>query len=303
MPFFSIIIPTFNRDVLVIRAIDSVIAQTCDDWELIVIDDASTDNTAEYLDRYSQNSKIIVIRNGVNLERSVSRNIGIERSNGSYICFLDSDDYYLESHLQELYDLIQIQGEPVAFFYATVLQEVDGVRKILPVSIDPKNPVESVILRNIPPTGVCIHKDILSRERFPVGMNVNEDVYLFARIVAQYPFFGHQFPTVVWVMHGGNTNKQFRDYLGPQIEASKVVFGDPVIQPFLSDAFKNDRYHGLYSALVHQHIESFPKALQFLRKAWAFKPGLKNNKGAIGNILYHLPFGVMLRKLKRVLGS
>ena len=76
-PFFSIIIPTYNRAHLISMAIDSVIAQTFENWELIIVDDGSTDNTKELVDNYCSIDKRIRYIYQENAERSAARNNGI----------------------------------------------------------------------------------------------------------------------------------------------------------------------------------------------------------------------------------
>jgi glycosyltransferase involved in cell wall biosynthesis len=97
-PFFSVIIPSFNRYKNLINAIESVLNQTFADFELIVIDDGSTDETYKIKDNYS--SRLIYIYQE-NKGVSGARNKGILVSRGEYIAFLDSDDIWLEEKLQE----------------------------------------------------------------------------------------------------------------------------------------------------------------------------------------------------------
>ena len=101
---FSIIIPTYNSVNEVQRAIESVREQTLKNYEIIVVDDCSTDNTYEVL---SKQQDIILIRNSTNLRAGGARNKGIERAKGEYIIFLDADDYLAEKEtLQKLNDVI-----------------------------------------------------------------------------------------------------------------------------------------------------------------------------------------------------
>ena len=101
-PQFSVVIPSYNRSLELLEAINSIERQTTDDWECIVVDDGSTDNTAELIARrQSRDNRIKYIKinhSGV----SAARNIGIERSSGKTICFLDSDDLY-EPHTLSLF--------------------------------------------------------------------------------------------------------------------------------------------------------------------------------------------------------
>lgn len=101
---FSIVIPTYNSVNEVERAIESVREQTFKNYEIIVVDDCSTDNTYEVL---SKQQDIIVIKNSTNLRAGGARNKGIERAKGEYIIFLDADDYLAEKEtLQKLNDVI-----------------------------------------------------------------------------------------------------------------------------------------------------------------------------------------------------
>lgn len=92
MPLFSIIIPTYNRAHLIAKTVDSVLAQTFKDYEIVVIDDKSTDNTEEVLQPYINNQSVRYFKNEQNSERAISRNRGIDEAKGKYISLLDSDD-------------------------------------------------------------------------------------------------------------------------------------------------------------------------------------------------------------------
>ena len=95
MPTVSVIIPTYNRAWVVKEAIDSVLAQDFHDFEIVVVDDGSTDNTQEILESYQQICVVRQERRGV----SAARNAGIARAAGRLITFLDSDDLWLPGKL------------------------------------------------------------------------------------------------------------------------------------------------------------------------------------------------------------
>ena len=117
-PFFSIIIPSYNRAHSILGAVSSILNQSFKFFEIIVVDDASTDNTREIIATI-HDERVFYLRNEDNLERCNSRNIGIRRAKGQYVCFLDSDDYHLPDHLKLIYDEIKRVGEPKAFFSQT----------------------------------------------------------------------------------------------------------------------------------------------------------------------------------------
>ena len=99
--FFSIIIPTYNRAHVLAKAIESVINQRYTNWELIIIDDGSNDNTREVVQQFNDPRINYVYQE--NTERSQARNNGIKLAKGLYICFLDSDDEYCDNHLVAFY--------------------------------------------------------------------------------------------------------------------------------------------------------------------------------------------------------
>lgn len=100
-PVFSVIIPTYNREKLIGRAIDSVLNQTFKDFELIIVDDGSTDNTKEIIERYTdQRIRYIYKENG---GQNSALNKGIEFAKGKYVAFLDSDDEWLDEKLRKVY--------------------------------------------------------------------------------------------------------------------------------------------------------------------------------------------------------
>jgi len=100
-PIVSIILPTFNRAKLLHRAVNSVLNQTFKDWELLVIDDGSTDSTFEIIDSYLQSNENIRYIKHSNRKPPLSQNVGLQASVGKYISFLSSDDEYKQTFLEE----------------------------------------------------------------------------------------------------------------------------------------------------------------------------------------------------------
>lgn len=96
----SIILPTYNRGYIIRRAIDSVFSQTYTNWELIIVDDGSTDDTFEKVNDYLNSNNMLKYIRQSNSGLALARNVGIKISNGFLITFLDSDDEYLENHLE-----------------------------------------------------------------------------------------------------------------------------------------------------------------------------------------------------------
>ncbi len=183
MPFFSIIIPTYNRAHIIRRPIESIIAQTFIDWELIIVDDGSTDETRSIVDSYSD-SRIKYIWQE-NQERSSARNHGIKLAKGEWICFQDSDDEYLPEHLQVLNEGIQTHPEYKVF--RTGLFIFDDGKYIGKSGIQAINKYDQYPYECI--HSYCFRDEILLKEKFNPTLFIGEDLNFLIRIGKIQPVF------------------------------------------------------------------------------------------------------------------
>src|SRR5690606_1176147 len=99
-PLVSVITPTYNRADFIGEAVESVLAQTYPNFELVIIDDGSTDNTRDILEPYLKDSRIRLFHQQ-NQGQSVARNRGLEEATGEFICFLDSDNAWFPEKLEK----------------------------------------------------------------------------------------------------------------------------------------------------------------------------------------------------------
>jgi O-antigen biosynthesis protein len=121
MPLVSVVIPTYNRAQLVARALDSVLAQSFRDFEALVIDDGSTDDTAGVVRRYVQmDTRVRYLRQHPNRGVGAARNVGLRESRGELIAFLDSDDYWFPAKLERQVDLMRDAPADVGLVYCGV---------------------------------------------------------------------------------------------------------------------------------------------------------------------------------------
>ena len=183
-PFFSIIIPVYNRESRLPKALDSLAAQTFKNFETIVVDDCSTDNSFEVATKHPLDNKK-VIRNERNQERCITRNNGITIAKGTYICFLDSDDHHLPEHLQELYTFIQKKDCPEAFFFSNAYNEFeDGSReeRYCP-ELEQYNPYAYFLRYTVNPQRWAVHRNVISKHLFDPNINICEDMDVSLRIV------------------------------------------------------------------------------------------------------------------------
>lgn len=126
-PLVSVVIPVFNRAGLISRALDSVASQTFNDYEIIVVDDSSTDDTVNCV-RNWRGDRLRLIRNPRNGGAAAARNLGVSAASGRWIAFLDSDDYWEPEKLAR--QLAALDGAPAEFMAcATGYYLWDGDRK------------------------------------------------------------------------------------------------------------------------------------------------------------------------------
>ncbi len=127
----SIIIPTYNREKLVQKAIKSVLDQTYKDFELIVVDDASTDLTQSVVEQFAD-SRIRYLRHEKNAGVCAARNTGLAAAQGFYVAFLDSDDEWLPDKLKKQVGLFQAGSDDVGVIYTwlKIIDEQGQLQKI-----------------------------------------------------------------------------------------------------------------------------------------------------------------------------
>lgn len=106
MPKISIIVPVYNSALFLERYLDSIINQTFQDFELILIEDGSDDKSPQICKHYQQKDRSIQLFYEQHSGQSVARNLGLTKSQGKYICFIDSDDYVTSDYLERLYEVI-----------------------------------------------------------------------------------------------------------------------------------------------------------------------------------------------------
>lgn len=184
-PFFSVIIPVYNRIGRIDRAVQSITGQTFAAWELIIVDDCSTDGTWEHISGYSD-PRIRVFRNDVNMERCATRNRGVDLAVGQYICFLDSDDHHLPIHLETLYDRISRESFPKAFFFTNAWNEDEAGNRTERCCPDLKGlDLYSYFLRyTVNPQRWAVHHEVSRAHRFDPSVNICEDMDTSLRMVA-----------------------------------------------------------------------------------------------------------------------
>lgn len=298
-PFFSIIIPTYQRAHLIGTAVESVLAQTFTDWELIIIDDGSTDGTAETLGPAMTDPRL-QYHWQPNAGRSAARNVGIDRASGSYVCFLDSDDMWLPHHLAVLHHNCMAHPGPAIHHTGLLCQWPDGTRKELDhfSGADAPSPVERVFRCEISPITSAISAALLKAQRFDTGLSVNEDLELFARLSVHCTIWPIREFTAVMRITGNNTTDYQHDYLDQMERVLTKLLRNPATAPHLSKPFMAERRKTLAEWRI-RNLEKTGARWPLVRAVVSFivrYPFQPRNTAKLVMLLYALPFGGLIRK-------
>jgi glycosyltransferase involved in cell wall biosynthesis len=222
MASVSVIIPTFNRAPKVARAIASVLSQTISDYEIIVVDDGSTDRTSSALTSFG--SHIRVITHPQQLGVSAARNTGVKSTTSPLIAFLDSDDYWLQEKLAVQLSFFLEHPEAVA-----CQTQEKWIRNGLPVNpkkkhLKPSGNIfsQSLKLCLVSPSAVMLKRSLLEEvglfdETFPWC----EDYDLWLRVTSRYPV--HLIDQILVVKEGGASDQLSRNHPGMDAYRIKAI--------------------------------------------------------------------------------
>ncbi len=282
-PFFSIIIPTFNRPIDLKRAISSVLKQTYTNYEIIIIDNGTITVENTYL-----TDKIIVTKEK-KIGGNFARNTGINLAKGLYVCFLDDDDEYLPNHLQVLHNLIVENNFKVGLYKS--FAKIETKTHSFIEQNDPIKPLEMHKLHYISkyPTYmncVCIHKDIFKKHLFNTQVKVAQDFDLWIRIVADFDFYISPIITNIYHFSPQSTSTPSKEKYYNYINLYNGYFKNPYYGKFIPKKIQRDRIFKYYFWLLCE----FKKELTF-----------NEYISALYNVIYYNPRIIFEKKIFAIL--
>ena len=195
---FSIIVPLYNKAIYVRKALDSVASQTYKEWELIIVDDGSTDNSLTMVQEYIESERMselvkerIIILSQKNAGVAAARNRGVAASHGECVCFLDADDWWEPTFLEEMDRLIA--EYPDAGLYASNYIYYKPGKTHVALSLPrgymdyPKAYYEGDAMP-VWTGATCMPRKVFDEMGgFPVGIKLGEDFLLWAKTALHYP--------------------------------------------------------------------------------------------------------------------
>jgi glycosyltransferase involved in cell wall biosynthesis len=275
----SVIIPTYNRADLLERAIRSVLSQTYRDFEIIVVDDASIDNTQEMVkEKFKQemDSGILrYVRNETNMERSHSRNKGMEIAQGEYIAFLDDDDIWLPHRLAISVRYITERKRIACVFAKPLWLSEDGTLEDKFERLFQKNLNNDssdfyrdlCIAGNMVFSQISLFKKEIYRDigGFRDGIAPNEDWEFFSRVAMNYNIgYVNTITCLIYVHKGSHSKKTVGDnaYIKENalriIEQNSINYGYPI---------KGSLAGEIYFIMAENFIPNMKKVREYLLRA------------------------------------
>ena len=247
---FSIILPTYNREKFISKAIESVLKQSHQEWELIIIDDGSTDNTNEIIKKYTSKDDRVRYIFQENNERCAARNNGIINSKFEWICFIDSDDVYHETHLLEFKNLINKNKNLDGLYFSGVsFGSYDN--KLEKYDTTHKSAFEFILLNTIGVPRSCCSKKILVSYKFNEQINLGEDTELWARITQKYPVFYHQKKTFIEIEHDDRSINKISKF--QQINLIKLLSEQYQIRKSIKKKLFSNAYFSFAKQMIKEN--------------------------------------------------
>ena len=256
-PFFSIIIPTYNRSNIILKALISIKSQTFNNWECLLIDDGSTDNTVEIVnDLINSDSRFKYIYQK-NSERAIARTNGASQAKGEFYIFLDSDDFFEPTHLYNLNGYINSSDQQVALFFTNAKVLQDNVLKNLPSFQNSTFEIDFFLKNSIIPARVCLHNSILNKFQFDPDTIVVEDTVLWTEITSCYPIIFVDIDSVVYFLHDDNSvNIQKNNAYKKRLLGLRKLFNEKKVGNLIPKKTKKEQIDNCYFGIAKHHFHN-----------------------------------------------
>lgn len=218
-PLVSIIIPAYNAVPFIQAAIDSVLAQTFQDFELIVIDDCSTDNTNALIQSYaSRDPRVVALKNGQNTGTSSTRNYGISKAQGVWLAFLDSDDLWRRDKLEKQTALLKENPEAVISYTASSFIDSDGKPYTYILQAQDKIDYKTLLRMNLMScSSVMVRRDIMPRFGTS-GSQMHEDYSAWLQVLREVPYaYGINEPLLIYRLSKDSKS-------GNRLKSAKMIY-------------------------------------------------------------------------------
>ncbi len=304
--FFSIVLPLYNKKAYIKRAIQSVIKQTFQSWELIIIDDGSTDGSA---DEIFESSRVRVYKQD-NCGVSMARNRALKLSRGKYVLFLDADDYYLPDKLQHEFDALDLHPDIDLTLGAGYFEPQPGTLKSYDILHKDGSPYQNgsritekflheYRIEDIPINGHCVSRKLCEQTQgFSLDLAFGEITEFRLRCILESKLVMiHSTPLYVVTNVPGSASKQTENILNAKRVLGETLFDLAKKYPdHVSYLRQKAEHHSLSYALSLSLLGRNSEAKRFIKQA---PPIGKLKKLLAGLILWITPLSVLKRMYRQ----
>jgi teichuronic acid biosynthesis glycosyltransferase TuaG len=283
-PLVSIIIPAYNACDFLLETLESVKKQTYSNWEIVLVNDCSTDNSIELVNQFSKSvsNPVKLITNETNSGVSVSRNVAVANASGSWLALLDSDDVWLPDHLETL--MIEVAKESeLELVYSGCLVFLDDVHNIIfkqEISEDMLNNFNTSLFTHqigINPCTVIIKKQSWKKSGGMIqGLNFGEEMQLFIRLARMGGKF--KFSQNHTALYRKHSNASAASNNAAKMALASIYIYEKHFDweaiPLKTRRYQLSNAHLSYARLIRHNDKK--KAAQYALKAFKIKKSIKN---------------------------
>ncbi len=274
----SIIIPCYNGEKFLKDALASVLWQTYTNWECILVDDGSTDGTAEVFGNFVQKDQRFRYFRQNNSGPSSARNNGIDKAKGEFIQFLDADDVILPGRLEHCLKIFEQSNQTdVVYTDYMTFQSGHGYSRILPAKMPyGEDPIRSFLFENNRTFVVLIHtlmfrKEAISQNTFNTNLHSHaEDIECWVRMAVngiRFHFLDQILSIYRYTEHSLGSDEV--KLLSAKIEVLRLYHDHPKCAVYRSDFQNALMYHSQRLVIAYFMARSFRSGFNRLRKVWA----------------------------------
>ncbi|MDD7025943.1 MAG: glycosyltransferase [Lachnospiraceae bacterium] len=268
-PKVSIILPTYNGEKYIKKSIDSIVNQTFSDWELIIVDDCSSDRTYSVIEQYTkQDKRIHIIKNSINQKLPKALNIGFASANGEYLTWTSDDNLYKKNALEVMSKELDQRPE-ISLVYAG-MTNIDEYENIL--SIQKQYPEKMLMFTNV--IGACFmyRKEVYKKlGEYDSQLFLVEDYDYWLRIFENYNIMMIKENLYYYRRHSESLTETKKNNLKLQLKKLKYKHINNLLELYQKD--KKSVVWLYYDWIEHGYD---PKRIQNI--VWKYVPEIKNEK-------------------------
>lgn len=285
-PLISVILPVYNREKFVAGAVQSILDQTYEFFELIIVDDASTDSTLGVIKRF-HDERIRILENEENLGVSSSRNKGICEANGEFVAFMDSDDISLPDRLEKQQALLS--ERPEVLICGSWMRELNSKKVLKYKEKHEEIVVESLLKSPIANPTVMLRKKLMEEVSFDEELKHGEDYDFWSRAMWLGKMYNIQEPLVLYNVHVDQLSTGYKkEQLELDVDIRLTIFKR------IAYSEKSFPDRTLKKILLFQEYFEVEELLLFFK--WL---KVLEKENSIEKVFSHEKFNTLLRNIKK----